>query len=342
MSFASPYAFLLLIPLCLYLVFALFRKKRRPKTVFSSISFFGETPPASFRTKTAFIPKLLFVMALLFGIIAAAGPQKVTESVERPKEGIAVELVFDRSSSMETVLLESLPPQKRLASAKDAVKAFVFGDEKEGLQGRPNDLIGLIVFARYADTVYPLSVSHEALGPIIDSIETPLGSETEDGTNIGDALALAAARLKAFDEDADFKIDSRVVVLLTDGENNVGEKTPFEAAELAKEWGIRVYCIFFGGRGYIDYYGQKFPVFSHPTGFSDLTAISEMTGGQAFRADSAGELLEVYKEIDRLEKTAFEVSSLTQTEERYRPFLTAAVVLFFVSMFSALTVYGRN
>ena len=139
-----------------------------------------------------------------------------------------------------------------------------------------------------------------------------------------------------------FKIDSRVVILLTDGENNVGEKTPFEAAELAKEWGIRVYCIFFGGRGYIDYYGQKFPVFSHPTGFSDLTAISEMTGGQAFRADSALELLEVYKEIDRLEKTAFEVSSLTQTEERYRPFLTAAVVLFFVSMFSALTVYGRN
>lgn len=342
MSFAFPYAFLLLIPLCCYPVFAFFYRKRRPETVFSSVSFFGEKPPATFRTKTAFIPKLLFAAALLSGIVAAAGPQKVTEAVERPKEGIAVELVFDRSSSMETVLLESLPPQKRLAAAKDALKAFVFGDEKEGLPGRPNDLIGLIVFARYADTVYPLSVSHEALQPIIDSVETPLGSETEDGTNIGDALALAAARLKAFDEEADFKIDSRVVVLLTDGENNVGEKTPLEAAELAKEWGIRVYCIFFGGRGYIDYYGQKFPVFSHPAGFPDLTAIAEMTGGQAFRADSAGELLEIYKEIDRLEKTAFEVSSLTRTEERYRPFLTAAVALFFVSAVSALTVYGRN
>lgn len=342
MSFAFPYAFLFLIPLCGYFAADFLAARRRPGIPFPSLLFFGEAPPVTWRSRTAFIPKTLLLISLFFGIIALAGPQKVTESVDRPREGIAIELVLDRSSSMETVLLESLPPQKRIVSAKKAIHSFVFGDEKAGLAGRPNDMIGLITFARYADTVYPLSVSHESLKPVIDALQTPLGSESEDGTNIGDALALAAARLKTAGEKEDYKVSSRVIILLTDGENNVGEKTPEEAARLAKEWGIRIYAVFFGGRGYINYYGQRFPVLNNPDGFLNLTEISEATGGRAFRVKDADELLSVYAEIDRLEKTSFEVSSLTQTEDHYRPFLTVAVLLLFASVAAALTVYRRE
>lgn len=342
MNFAFPYAFLFLIPLCFYFIADRRLRKKKPEIPFSSLGFFGDRPAVTWRTRTLFLPKLLFLLSLLLGIIALAGPQKITESVGRPKEGIAIELVLDRSSSMETVLLESLPPQKRIVSAKEAITSFVFGNEDAGLSGRPNDLIGLITFARYADTVYPLSVSHESLRPIVESIQTPLGSESEDGTNIGDALALAAARLKTAGERADYKAASRVVILLTDGENNVGEKTPEEAAALAKEWGIRIYCIFFGGRGYINYYGQRFPVLNNPAGFQELMRIAESTGGQSFRVRNAEELLSVYSEIDTLEKTPFEVSSLVNTEEKYRPFLTVSVLLLFLSVFLSLTVYRRE
>lgn len=342
MSFAFPYAFLFLIPLCGYLVADFLTVRKRPVIPFSALLFFGDTPPVTWRSRTAFIPKWLMLIALLFGLVALAGPQKVTESVDRPREGIAIELVLDRSSSMETVLLESLPPQKRIVSAKKAIQSFVFGDEKAGLTGRPNDMIGLITFARYADTVYPLSVSHESLKPVIEALQTPLGSESEDGTNIGDALALAAARLKTAGEKEDYKAAGRVIILLTDGENNVGERTPEEAARLAKEWGIRIYAVFFGGRGYINYYGQRFPVLNNPDGFRNLTDIAESTGGRAFRVKDAEELLAVYAEIDRLEKTPFAVSSLTQTEEHYRPFLTVSVLLLFASVAAALTVYRRE
>lgn len=342
MNFAFPYAFLFLIPLCLYLIGDRWLAQKKPEIPFSSLGLFGDRSQRTWRTVTLFLPKLFFFLSLLFGIIALAGPQKVTESVGRPKEGIAIELVLDRSSSMETVLLESLPPRKRIVSAKEAIGSFVFGNDDAGLGGRPNDLIGLIAFARYADTVYPLSVSHESLRPIIDSIQTPLGSESEDGTNIGDALTLAAARLKTAEERSDYKAVSRVIILLTDGENNVGEKTPEEAAALAKEWGIRIYGIFFGGRGYINYYGQRFPVLNNPAGFQELMRIAESTGGQAFRVRNAEELLSVYSEIDTLEKTPFEISSIARTEERYRPFLTASVLLLFLSVILTLTVYRRG
>lgn len=337
MSFALPYAFLFFIPLCF---FALTERRRKKSSIaFSSLQFFGEKPPKSWRVRTLFVPKLLFYLSLSAATVALAGPQKVMQATERPKEGIAIELVLDRSSSMETVLLESLPPQKRMTSAKRAIEAFVFGDESSGLSGRANDLVGLITFARYADTVYPLSVSHEALRPILESIQTPIGSEDEDGTNIGDALALAAARLRTAGERADYRAVSRVIVLLTDGENNVGEKTPQEAALLASEWGIRIYSVFFGGRGYIQYYGQRYPVLNNPVGFQDLMQISESTGGKAFRVRNAEELLAVYREIDQLEKTPFEVSLLIKAQEQYRPFLIAAVCLLFLSVFTALTVY---
>lgn len=342
MNFAFPYAFLFLIPLIFYFLADRLIGKKKAEVPFSALAFFGDKPPVTWRTATMFLPKFLFMISLICGIVALAGPQKVTESVGRPKEGIAIELVLDRSSSMETVLLESLPPQKRIVSAKKAIDSFVFGNSDAGLEGRPNDLIGLITFARYADTVYPLSVSHHSLRPIIESLQTPLGSESEDGTNIGDALALAAARLKTADERSDYKAVSRVIILLTDGENNVGEKTPEEAAALAEEWGIRIYAIFFGGRGYINYYGQRFPVLNNPAGFQDLMRIAESTGGQAFRVRNAEELLSVYAEIDMLEKTPFEVSSLVRTEDRYRPFLTASVLLLFLSVILSLTVYRRE
>lgn len=342
MSFGFPSAFLLFIPLILYFVLDLTKKKRNQAIVFSSLLLFGKKGVANWRTKTLFIPQLLFFLSLILGIIALAAPQKVTETLQRPKEGIAIELVFDRSSSMETVLLEGIKPQKRLLSAQKAVTAFVFGDEKEGLGGRPNDLVGLITFARYPDTLYPLSVSHTALRPIVESIETSMGNENEDGTNIGDAVALAAARLKESSQREDYKALSQVIILLTDGENNVGEQTPLEAAQLAKEWGIRIYCIYFGGRGYIDYQGQKFPVMNYAAGFQELQEMATLTGGEAYGVESGAQLLEVYKEIDELEKSPFEVSSLTQKQDYYRPFLWSSLLSFMLSLGLSFTLYRRS
>jgi Ca-activated chloride channel family protein len=244
-------------------------------------------------------------------------------------EGIAIQLLVDVSSSMD-MNTKSATGQKvsRMELAKEIVEKFVTGDG-DTLAGRPHDLIGLITFARYADTRSPLTFGHEALLQIVRNLEIQ-ERPNEDGTAYGDALAIAAARLKNLEElkhrkdlvDLD-AIKSRVIILLTDGENNSGAHLPIESAGLAKAWGCRIYSISFG---------ESFQTINEASIIETLTPsekilehISQETGGLFIKAYGYESLRLVYEEIDQLERTEI---TLRQAEHLASfTWLSAAIAL---------------
>ena len=219
--------------------------------------------------------------------------------------------------------------------AKEMLELFILGDGN-GLGGRPNDLIGLISFARYADTRSPLTFGHKALAQIVRNLEIQ-DRPNEDGTAYGDALTLACARLRKLDEVEDSassrrlsEIESRVVVLLTDGENNSGNHLPLEAAGLAKLWGSRIYTISLSEADAPALNGDG-------VGEQELTAaeqvlmrISYETGGVFRRATGYESLRSIYEEIDTLETSKIETRSFAIVSERFWvPLLFALAFLAF-------------
>jgi Ca-activated chloride channel family protein len=233
----------------------------------------------------------------------------------------------------------------RLDVVKRVFQEFVEGDGRS-LEGRTNDLIGMIAFARYAETVCPLTLSHDALTGFLDSVHL-VRTREEDGTAVGDAIALAAARLETVDErleepgpaGRDYAIKSKVMILLTDGQNNAGERTPMQAAELAREWGVRIYAVGvgggspqrsmfpFGGRGDVDR--------------ATLRRISEATGGFYRDASDAESLRAVYHEIDRMEQSAFEAPRYVDYRELFWPFAACALGCAALEAALANTVFRR-
>ena len=259
------------------------------------------------RARYLWIIVYLRQLSVLAVLIALAGPQAPASFDREVNEGIAIQLLVDVSSSMD-MTAKSATGQKvsRMELAKEIVEEFVAGDG-DILTGRPHDLIGLITFARYADTRSPLTFGHEALLQIVRNLEIQQ-RPNEDGTAYGDALAIAAARLKNLEElkhrkdliDLD-AIKSRVIILLTDGENNSGAHLPIESAGLAKAWGCRIYSISFG---------ESFQAIDKASTFEMLTPsekilehISQETGGLFRKAYGYESLRLVYEEIDQLERT---------------------------------------
>jgi len=226
----------------------------------------------------------------------------------------------------------------RLDVVKRVFRDFVLGSDK--LRGRPNDLIGMVAFARYADTVCPLTLAHGALDPFLDSVQLVQRRE-EDGTSIGDALALAAARLQKAEETLReqvreegrkaYEIKSRVIILLTDGENNAGKRTPLQAAELAADWDIKIYTIGIGGGDAVATIQTPFGAYKVPTRSrideGTLKAVAEATGGIYRRADSAQALEDVYDEIDELERSEIESIRFMDYEERFTGWALAALLV---------------
>jgi Ca-activated chloride channel family protein len=225
--------------------------------------------------------------------------------------------------------LDLTPPGKRetrLDVIKDVFRRFVEGDGK--LPGRPNDLIGMIRFARYADAVCPLTLDREALREVLDQTEIPMDRygrplEEYNRTAIGDGLALAVERLKDLRRTTgsgeQLIIRSRVVILLTDGENNSGEIMPEQAGELAAACDIKVYTILAGT-------GRQMGWTRLPVNDRDLRRIAEVTGGKHFVATNPLALERVYAEIDRLERTRTEEHKYTDWGELGWPLLLAAFV----------------
>jgi Ca-activated chloride channel homolog len=248
MQLYSPWALLLLLLLPL-LGWLMLRKKHTAAVTFSSLNAVRNCP-VSWRVRLRPLLVVMRLVCLALLIIALARPRKGTVLSEISTEGVAIEIVVDHSGSMRTEMDYYGQKLNRLETLKKVLADFIMG--KEGLAGRSGDLLGLITFANYPDTVCPLVLSHNVLLEFLKNTDI-VRLRSEDGTAIGDAIALAAARLqKAEDEiqqrnkklnkaglastteKPDFKIKSKAIILLTDGQNNRGQYTPMQAAEMAK------------------------------------------------------------------------------------------------------------
>lgn len=330
-------------------------RPRRGRVVYSSLATIRGVA-RTWRTRLRFVPPLARVLALAAIVVALARPQETSGKTRTSTEGVAIQIVLDRSRSM----LEGIDIGGRQATKLSVVQRvlsdFVNGDEKQ-LKGRTGDMIGLITFARYADTLAPLSRTHEALVTAANRVKVA-ETVSEGGTAIGEGLALAAARLKRAEEEIarsapkdgkkpDFTIKSKVIVLLTDGENNQGSVSPNEAAKLAAAWGIKVYAIGVGAGPRFTTVQTAFGAQRVPTGGSDvdertLKAIAEATGGRYFAAESADSLRQASTEIDRLEKSKIETDEYTQATERFGPFAMAALGLVLCELLLSATVLRRS
>lgn len=250
-------------------------------------------------------PELLRALAFALLVGALARPQTAGAVVEDRREGVPIVIAFDISSSM---LAEDFAPRNRLAVARETTREF--------LRARRNDPIGLVAFAGEAITQVPLTTDTRVLEAALENLRVGL---VEDGTAIGMGLATAATRLR------DIEADERVIVLLSDGENNRGEIEPLDAARAAAELGIRVYTIGVGTdraapvplRRAPD--GSVLQYAELPVGLDEelLREIAALTGGAYFRADSPDALRSVYRELDRLVRSPIEVRTYVERREWY-------------------------
>ena len=267
------------------------------------------------------------MLALLLLIVAFARPRSGTQYVDVKSEGIDIMLVADVSSSMQA---EDFKPYNRLYVAKEEMKKFV--------GRRLNDRIGLVIFARYSFTQCPLTTDYSVLLNFIDMADFGM---VEDGTAIGMALANSINRLR----DSDAK--SKVIILLTDGENNAGEIDPITAANLAATFGVKVYTIGAGKPGNAMYPYQD-PIFGkryvyQPTKIDEksLREIADRTGGKYFRARSEKELDDIYTAIDQMEKTEVKSSSHVQYRELFQYFTYGGLLLLVLEAVLAGTVFRK-
>lgn len=296
--------------------------RRRAAIRFSGAARLAGDAGAFSRYGRHILPTLRTLSVALL-VLSLARPQKADEETKVSTEGVALQLVVDRSSSMieQDFIDQRGRPQTRFDAVKSVVRQFVAGDGDE-LKGRENDLVGLIVFAHYADTECPLTHDHKHLLNALKLVEVPSGPDRrdEDGTAIGDALLLAIERTREmqrrFEDDDNFKITSRAIILLTDGDQNRGKYEPAEAAEAAAAVGVKIYTIgaapdfqnrqmgFFGTR--------RVPV---EVNEEELQKVAELTGGKYFRARDAESLKAIYAEIDKMERSKIDKESYFRYEE---------------------------
>ncbi|MFV1993924.1 MAG: VWA domain-containing protein [Verrucomicrobiales bacterium] len=339
MKFAFPYAALALLPVALSLWLGWGARNAHALEFSSMRSVFAAG--RSMRQRLAWLPAILGVAALCLTVIALARPQIEVYERAKEREGIAIEILVDISSSMDMRMDYSGEESTRLEVAKKVLESFVLGDGDE-LPGRPDDLVGIITFARYADTVCPLTLGHRAVVYFARNLEIN-DRPNEDGTAYGDATALAAARMKTLeenlwqraleDEEQEVKIKSKIIVLLTDGENNCGRHLPLESAAMAQKWGIRVYTISLGeppppvkveveqGEEVIEAVPER------SAAEQTLEKMAEMTGGIFRTAHDFDSLQAVYKEIDRLERSEMHSTAKKLKADVFGYFVWAALAL---------------
>lgn len=310
MVFANiEYLFLLLL-LIPYIVWYILKRKNNEAAIQVSDTHVYEHAPKSYKNYLLHVPFILRVLALILLIIVLARPQTTNSWQNSEVEGIDIMLAVDVSTSM---LAEDLKPN-RLEAAKDVAATFI--------NGRPNDNIGITLFAGESFTQCPLTVDHSVLLNLIKDVKCGL---IEDGTAVGMGIANAVTRLK------NSKAKSKVIILLTDGTNNRGDISPLTAAEIAKSFGIRVYTIGVGTNGMAPYpypVGGTIQYVNLPVEIDErtLTQIAGITDGNYFRATSNSKLEEVYKEIDKLEKTKLNVKEYSKRQEEYRLFAWIAFI----------------
>lgn len=356
MSFAFPWAFclLILIPFLLWMRGGSVSGRRRASIRFSSTRNAVQAG-RSWRQRIAILPLLLRVVALILLVVALARPQLGLEQVRDVNEGIAIEMVVDRSSSMREEMIYRGERSNRLEVVKKVFQEFVLGDGEE-LEGRPNDLIGLISFAGYPETNCALTLAHGMLPRFVEQVQMA-ATRAEDGTAIGDAIALAAARLERAEEttsrqatgedgeDEDYKIKSKIMILLTDGRQHGGERSPLEGAALAKEWGVKVYTIAVSGEPIRQRNSPFGPFLSRGRGATadteTLRQVSELTGGKFYEAQDAIALKRVYREIDELERSEIQSLRFMDYKELFVPFALWAFGLIVLEVLLNCTIFRK-
>lgn len=306
--------YLLLFLLLPLFIMALYKKPGG--LLFSS---FRQMPTKkSWRIRLLFLPGLFYILAFIGIILTLARPVYYKGDVRDVRNGIVMEMVLDRSGSMGT-WMDKDKAQNRLDIVKSVFLDFV--------EARTDDIIGLTIFARYADTLSPLTVSHDVFPQFIKTVN--LAPQEADGTAIGDAIALAAARIESFRRGNPLgKNQPAVIILLTDGQNNKGNMTPAEASKLAADRNITIYTIGFGGGFYQNTFGfwQKIPS-EYQVDTKTLTEIADQTGGLYFNADDEASLRKIYDRIDKLEKTEVEKYTFTERHEYFQIFLIISMIL---------------
>ncbi|WDE95604.1 VWA domain-containing protein [Lentisphaera profundi] len=332
MTFETPYAFFLLVLIPILALYQ-WRSRRRHAITFSSIENMSHAKK-SWRIHLLFLLPLTLHLALISIIFTLADPLTEVTKQRQDRQGIAIQVLIDVSSSMDINMKYGEERLTRMDVAKVVVEKFIAGDDKE-LKGRPDDLIGLITFARYADTIAPLSLAHDALVSIVQDV-TINNRPNEDGTAYGDATALAAAQLDLLEGDQ--KIKSKIIILLTDGENNCGNHLPLQAASLAKEWGIKIYTISIQNKPVPERKktdkGTFFIPPSPSAGDQVLEKMAKATGGVFRLAHDYDSLTEVYKEINKLEKSKLKAVSYTDKSPAFKFF--ALLCIFFLFIHSLL------
>jgi Ca-activated chloride channel family protein len=332
MRFANP-LWLTLLPLIPVAVLFLERPARRAALRFSSVGLVQWIAP-SFWVRVRWLPTALRACCLAALVVALARPQRPNERAKVYAEGIAIQMVVDNSGSMR---IEDFELEGKLATRLDAVKdvfaRFVIGDGSLG--GRPNDQIGLVTFANFPDVKCPLTLTHEVLEHEIRSLQT--ATPSDDGTNIGDAVAWALEDLRLS------KAKSKVLILLTDGVNQPQIPAgmpepldPIEAARVAQGLGVRIYTIGAGSTGGLArLQGQVVRV--PPVDESLLGKMAEITGGKFFRATDTDGLREVYRAIDRLEKTKAESITYLDYKELFLPLAFGGLAVLCLEQFLRAT-----
>ncbi len=330
MTFANPaYLWLLLLLLPYMIWYVLFHNTTHAKLQVSSTEAYRFLR-RTWKQYLMHAPFLLRCVCYAALVVALARPQTTNSWSRTDVEGIDIMLCMDVSTSM---LAEDLHPN-RVKAAREVAIEFV--------SGRPNDNIGLTLFAGEAFTQCPMTVDHAVLINMLQSLQVNMTQHglIEDGTAIGMGLASAVARLK------DSKAKSKVIILLTDGSNNRGDISPLTAAEIAKEFGIRIYTIGVGTNGLARYPvpvagGVQYLNIPVEIDTKTLQSISNATDGEFYRAQNTKALHQVYKEIDQLERTKLSTKKYSKRNEAFLPFVMIAALSLFLELLLNVTLLKR-
>jgi Ca-activated chloride channel family protein len=329
-QFAHPWLLLLLllIPLLAWL------KGRRgapPAFVYSSVQLVRAMQNIHRSRFGGFLGSLRW-LALALCIVAVAQPRLAKSTTEVKASGVDIAVALDLSGSMISEDFEVRGERvNRFNMARQVLKSFI--------DKRPNDRIGLVLFASQAYVGTPLTLDHDFLQANLERLE--IGAIDQNSTAIGDGLATAVNRLR------DLKAKSKIVILMTDGQNNSGKLAPLLAAEAAKSLGVKVYTVGIGMRGQApmparDMFGRKvYQMVPVDIDEDTLQKVAGMTGGKYYRADNAEKFKQIYDEIDKLEKTEASVKKYTQFTELFPWFVAAGLAMLLIEFVLAQTAFRR-
>ena len=327
MEFKNPLFFLLLLVLVPYIVWYVMRFKQSLPSLKVPDTTKYVKAPKTFRLYLMHMPFLLRLILISLVVCILARPQSKHSWSNTDVEGIDIMLAVDVSTSM---LAQDFKPN-RVEALKEIAQRFI--------EKRPNDNMGLTMFAGEAYTQCPLTTDHTVLMNLYNSVDCymALRGVIDDGTAIGDGIMNAILRLK------ESQAKSKVIILLTDGVNNSGNISPQTAAEIAKKYGIRIYAIGIGRNGMAPYPLPTGGTAMLPVEIDEetMTKISIETGGQYFRAQKNAELDAIYQDIDKMERTKFNVKQFSRRGELYQPFAIAALVVLLLEILLRTVVLKR-